>query len=206
MTLGIICCRVLEKELKSVIQDVPEVTRFEVMEWGLHIRPDTLLNALVDRIRSLQNDVDAIMLGYGRCQTLERLPHDFKTPVFYPDADDCIGVLLGQDRYRKELQREAGTWFLTPGWTEIGMEFIFHELQISGIGEKDIDPLQLARRMLKDYTRGLFIEMKLGNQQKLLKKAREITDQFDLRLERTEGSLSLLENTLHLALKSTHRR
>jgi hypothetical protein len=56
MALGIICCRVLEKELKSIIQDVPEVTRFEVMEWGLHIRSDTLS----DRIRSFQNDVDAM--------------------------------------------------------------------------------------------------------------------------------------------------
>ncbi len=71
------------------------------------------------------------------------------------------------------------------------------------IGEKDIDPLQLARRMLKDFTRGLFIEMKLGNPQKLLKKACEITDQFDLRLERTEGSLAFLRKTLQRALKST---
>jgi hypothetical protein len=206
MALGIICCRVLEKELKSLIQDVPEITRFEVMEWGLHIRPNKLLDALSDRIRCLQNDVDAIMLGYGRCQALDRLPRNFKTPVFFPDADDCIGVLLGRERYRQELQKEAGTWFLTPGWTEIGMEFVFHELQISGIGEKDIDPLQLARRLLKDFTRGLFIEMKLGNHKQLLKKAREITDQFNLRLERTEGSLALLKNTLQQALKSTHRR
>ena len=67
---------------------------------------------------------------------MDRLPSNFKIPVFYPQADDCIGVLLGQDRYKEELQKEAGTWFLTPGWTEMGMEFVFHELELSRIAEK----------------------------------------------------------------------
>jgi hypothetical protein len=115
---------------------------------------------------------------------------------------DCIGILLGQDRYMEELQKEAGTWFLTPGWTEMGMEFIFHELQIHEIGGKSTDPLKLAQRMLKEYTRALFIEMKCGeDSDKLQKKARNIADNFNLRLEKTEGSLSLLENTLNRALQ-----
>jgi len=205
MSLGIICCKVLEKEIKAVIRDVPEVSHLEVMEWGLHIHPDQLLNALVERIRNLQDHVKVIMLGYGRCQALDRLPYDFKVPVFRPEADDCIGVLLGQDRYVKELQNEAGTWFFTPGWTEMGMEFIFHELQLSRIAEKGLDPLRLAHRMLKDYTRGLFIEMKLGDQERLLKKAQEIADEFHLRLERTQGSLAVLEETLNRSIQSLTR-
>jgi ATP-dependent DNA helicase RecG len=37
MSVGVICCRVLEKEIRAVIRGVPEVTHLEVMEWGLHI-------------------------------------------------------------------------------------------------------------------------------------------------------------------------
>lgn len=202
MSLGVICCRVLEKEVRAVIREVPEVSSLEVMEWGLHTRPEFLLETLVERIRSLQDHVDAIMLGYGRCLALDRLPDDFKVPVFYPEGDDCIGVLLGQERYAQALQEEAGTWFLTPGWTEMGMEFIFHELQVNRLAEKGIDPLEVAHRMLKDYTRALFIDMHLGDQDRLLLKAQEIAAEFHLRLERTEGSLAGLKATLTKALQA----
>jgi Protein of unknown function (DUF1638) len=202
MSLGVICCRVLEREMRAVIQDVPEVASLEVMEWGLHTRPELLLETLIERIRSLQNHVDAIILGYGRCLALDRLPDDFKVPIFYPEGDDCIGVLLGQERYAQALQEEAGTWFLTPGWTEMGMDFIFHELQVNRLAEKGIDPLKVAHRMLKDYRRALFIDINLGNQEQLLTKAQEIAAEFHLRLEKTEGSLAGLEATLNQALQA----
>jgi hypothetical protein len=202
MSLGVICCRVLEREVRAVIRDVPEVTHLEVMDWGLHTRPQVLLETLTDRIRSLQDHVDAIMLGYGRCLALDRLPDDFKVPVFYPEGDDCIGVLLSQERYTQELMTEAGTWFLTPGWTEMGMEFVFHELQVHRLAEKGIDPLRVAHRMLKDYTRALFIDMNLGDRQELWQKAQEIAGEFNLRLEQTPGSLTRLEATLNRALQA----
>ncbi len=202
MSLGVICCRVLEREVKAVIRDVPEVTHLEVMDWGLHTFPEVLLQTLTERIRSLQDHVDGIMLGYGRCLALDRLPDDFTVPVFYPEGDDCIGVLLSQERYTQELMEEAGTWFLTPGWTEMGMEFVFHELQVNRFAEKGIDPMRLAHRMLKDYTRALFIDMNLGDQEELLQKAQEIADEFDLRLERTDGSLARLKATLSQALQA----
>ena len=54
MSLGVICCKVLEKEVRAVIQDHPAVSHLEVMEWGLHISPDILLQTLSERIRALE--------------------------------------------------------------------------------------------------------------------------------------------------------
>ena len=201
MSIGVICCRVLEAEMKTVIQGFPEVSHFEVMEWGLHIEPDLLLETVTAQIVALQEKVDAIVLGYGRCQILDKLPERFKVPVFSPQADDCIGVLLGQDRYEKALLEEGGTWFFTPGWTDLGMDFIFHELQVSRLGEKGLDPMQLARRMLKDFTRGLFVEVNSGDREELEKKAREISKTFNLRFEKKPGTLSVLRDTLNQAVK-----
>jgi hypothetical protein len=201
MTIAVIYCPVLEKEIKALVKKVPEVTHLEPMEWGLHIQPDLLLKTMTEKILDLQDQAKAIMLGYGRCQAMDRLPTDFKIPVFYPDADDCIGVLLGQNRYREELNKEAGTWFLTPGWTDLGMEFVFHELQLKRFAVKGLDPLQVAHRMLKDYTRALYIDMNLGDQGRLMKKAQEIAAEFNLRVEKTAGSLDLLKDTLNHALK-----
>jgi hypothetical protein len=142
------------------------------------------------------------MLGYGRCQALHKLPDDFQVPVFFPEGDDCIGVLLSQARYAQALQEEGGTWFLTPGWTEMGMEFVFHELQLTRLAERGLDPLRLAHRMLKDYTRALFIDMQLGHEASLLQKAQEIAGEFHLRLERTQGSLDALQATFQRALQA----
>jgi hypothetical protein len=185
---------------------VPHVTHLEVMEWGLHTRPENLLQTMVERIRLLEDRVEAVMLGYGRCQAMDRLPGDLKIPVFYPQAEDCIGVLLGQDRYAAELQKEAGTWFFTPGWTRMGMEFIFKELQLGRFAEKGIDPLQVAHRMLQDYTRGLFIDMKIGHQVELRTKAQAVANEFQLRLEHTTGSYKLLRSALKQALACLDHR
>ncbi len=198
MTVGVVCCRVLESEIRALTRRAPETFRIEIMEWGLHTKPDRLLAAVSDRIRSIEADVDAIVLGYGRCQAMDRLP-DFSVPVFRPPGEDCIGVLLGQQRYEDELMKEAGTWFLTPGWTELGMAFVFEELQLERMAERGIDPLTAARRMLENYTRALFIDPGIGPTDALRPKALEIAEAFNLRLETTEGSVSRLRETLDRA-------
>ena len=66
MSIGVICCRVLEREMRAVTADIPEITHLEVMDWGLHVQPERLLSRLCERIRELQDRVDAIVLGYGR--------------------------------------------------------------------------------------------------------------------------------------------
>ena len=205
MGIGIITCQVLEKEIKSLIRDNPEVSHFVVMEWGLHVQPDRLLAAVSDQIRKMEDQVEAVVLGYGRCQAMDRLPANFKIPVFRPPAEDCLGVLLGQERYEQEIRKEAGTWFFSRGWTEMGMDFIFHELQVNRLAEKGLDPLKIAHRMLKDFTRGLYIETGLEDDLRLWPKALEISREFHLRLERTTGSISLLKQTIEEALKEQNR-
>jgi hypothetical protein len=205
MGIGIITCQVLEKEMKTLIRDCREVTHFEVMAWGLHVQPDRLLATVTRQIRQMEKEVEAVVLGYGRCQAMNRLPVDFQVPIFRPEAGDCIGVLLGQERYEQEIRKEAGTWFFSRGWTEMGMDFIFHELQINRLAEKGLDPLKIAHRMLKNFTRGLYIETGLEDDPRLWPKAQEISREFNLRLEKTAGSLDLLKQTIEKALAGLNR-
>ena len=134
--IGIIYCETLEAEIKAMVPCFPEITCLKGMPWGLHIEPDRLLEEVRREILEMQEQVDAIVLGYGRCQAMDRLGEGFKVPVLRPQAEDCIGILLGQDRYEEELRQVPGTWFLSPGWTRMGTEFVFHELQINRIGRK----------------------------------------------------------------------
>jgi hypothetical protein len=88
----------------------------------------------------------------------------------------------------------------------MGMEFVFHELQLNHLAQKNIDPLKVAHRMLKDYTRALFIDTQVGDPEHLFEKAQMIANEFDLRLETTNGSLVQLEDTLKQALRRLKAR
>ena len=114
MTIGVIYCETLESEIQAVAAPTARPTILEPMPWGLHIEPERLLSEVRGKIMDLQERVDVIVLGYGRCQAFDRLGGGFKVPVLRPAAEDCIGVLLGQERYDAELQRVPGTWFLSP--------------------------------------------------------------------------------------------
>ena len=83
----------------------------------------------------------------------------------------------------------------------MGIEFVFQELQLHGMTEKGIDPLQLAHRTLKDYRRALLIEMETEDSESLLRKGQEFADEFHMRLEQTRGSLTALERALSKALR-----
>ena len=204
-SIAIIYCKSLENQIKTITQGVPQVTHLESLKWALHVNPDMLLETLTDRILSLQDNFDAIMLGYGRCQALDRLPK-FKIPIFYPQVEDCIALLMGPERYSLELNKKPKTWFLTPGWTRMGVESVFHELQINDFADKGLSPLQVAKKMLVDYNRALFIDMEdEKDNEGLLKKANHIASDLSLKLEKTNGSLGLLRETLERALSCIDR-
>jgi len=203
MRIGIIYCETLKSEIHVLAGRIPQITHLKEMNWDLHIEPEELLVEVHRQIENLQNEVDVIVLGYGRCQSLDQLGDNFTVPVLRPEAEDCIGVLLGQKRYEAEIENTPGTWFLSPGWTRMGTEFVFHELQLSRIGHKKIDPLKMARRMLDGFSRALYIDIPhCGELEDLRSKAQKISDDLGLRLEETRGSLSLLEKVVLQALNS----
>ena len=198
--IGAVCCRVLEKEVHSVLQQAGVEHRMYVLDWGLHIYPDKLSKEVESGVQTLEQEVDAVLLGFGRCQMRDKLSRAFQVPLAFPEGEDCIGVLLGQERYERELLNEAGTWFLTPGWAELGLEFVFRELQVSHFANKGKDPLSMARYMLQDYSRVLLINSGVCSNEQLLRQGREIADALELPLEQTNGSLSSLQTALEEVL------
>lgn len=201
MTIGIIYCESLKNEIQMLSGKYREISHLEVLPWELHLDPDRLLAEVDRQIRLLQEHVGVIVLGYGRCQTMDRLESDYKVPVLRPEAEDCIGILLGQERYEEELRQCPGTWFLSPGWTRLGTDFVFSELQLDRIGHKEINTLQFARRMLDGFSRALYIKLDSCFQQESLdRKAQQIATDLGLRLEKTSGSCSALENMVERAL------
>ncbi len=86
MGIGIITCQVLEKEIKSLVRDNPEVSHFVVMEWGLHVQPDRLLAAVSDQIRKMEDQVEAVVLGYGKLPGYGPAAGEFQGSGFSPSG------------------------------------------------------------------------------------------------------------------------
>ena len=90
-TFVIACATVIEEMLPLMPPDVEHQT----LEFGLHINPQSLKQALQTAIDAAGQVADTVLLGYGLCsQTIVGLRANGCTLVV-PRVDDCIAIFLG---------------------------------------------------------------------------------------------------------------
>ncbi|SPF43041.1 conserved hypothetical protein [Syntrophobacter sp. SbD1] len=206
MRLGVIACTVLKPELDRVLNSVPEVAEVIYLDAALHIYPQKMLERLREEIRTLGVKVDAVFLGYGYCQSLRGLDEEFDFPVILPQVDDCISLLLTPERYAEEIRREVGTWFMSPGWAEVGAQMVIKELKLERAARYGRDPMEMARRLFTHYRRGLFIDTGVEPREAFLAKARAFCEDFNLIMDITTADTSLLAAWLEKARLATSQR
>ena len=68
--------------------------------------------------------------------------------------------------------------------------------------KKGHDPLRLAHRMLKDFSRALLIDMQLKGNDAIKREALAIAAEFGWKLDKVEGSLVRLKQTLQKAIEA----
>jgi len=151
---------------------------------------------LVRQIGEMAERVNAVFLGYGYCQSPKGIEAECTIPVLLAQTDDCISLLFGPKRYAEEVKKETGTWFMTPGWAEVGAEMVIKELQLDRVTRYGKDPMQMAKRLFAHYRRGLFIDIGVGDREETLALACRFCNDFELTLERTEAKPQMLEEWL----------
>ncbi len=197
--IGVIACNVMKLELNQLLQTIPEITEISYLEVALHCNPQRMKEVIREQIFSIKDKVDVIFLGYGYCQSLKGIEDEFDIPIVMPQMDDCIQILLTPQKYASEIRKEAGTWFMTPGWAEAGPELVIKELRADRVAKYGKDPLEIAKRFFVHYKRGLYVDTGVGSNGNFLTKGNEFCKTFDLRLEKTEGTKSILEEYLQKA-------
>ena len=199
MRVGIIACNILKQELESILKKMQWSPEVIYLDAALHVTPQKMRSSLVELINEMAERVDAVFLGYGFCQSLQGIEAECSIPVILPQIDDCISLLLGPERYAGEVKKETGTWFMTPGWAEVGAEMVIKELHLDRVVKYGKDPMQMAKRLFTHYRRGLFIDTGVGDRQASLKAAEKFCADFGLTLEQTTSEPSLLEAWLRKA-------
>lgn len=196
MKIGVVACDIMKRELDKLLEKTPEVTKVIYLQGALHVYPQKMREKIVEQIKLIQDDADVVFLGYGFCQSLKGIEDEVDVPIVMPQLDDCISILFTPERYAQEVRKEVGTWFMTPGWAEVGADMVIKELHLDRAVRYGKDPLEMAKRLFTHYRRGLFIDTGVGDNDYFIDKAEQFCKDFNLTLEKTTANSSILEETL----------
>lgn len=209
MRIGVIACDMIKHEIARIVENDPDITEVVYLEAALHIYPEKMRDAIVEQINALEGKVDAVFLGYGYCQSLKDIEKLVNVPTVLPPYDDCIMFMLTPERYSEEIRKEVGTWFMSPGWAEVGAHMVIKELKLDRAAKYGRDPMEMAKRLFTHYRRGLFFNTGMASDElaPFREKAQQFCSDFSLEFEETEVADSPilreeLERCKRLAVRS----
>lgn len=188
----IACATVIEEMRPLLPPDVP----YEVLDFGLHLRPQDLKRALQDKIDEASQHAEVVILGYGLCSMAVVGLRATTATLVVSRSDDCIAIFLGScDAYKQQTSNEPGTYYLTKGWIEVGdSPFAEHEKLVAKYGEAKA--MRMLKLTLKNYTRLAFINTGDYNLDRYREYARQASEKFDLRYEEIDGSPALVKKMI----------
>jgi hypothetical protein len=191
-TKVIACATVIEE----MVPITPPGMVYEVLDFGLHIKPVNLRKKLQEAIDASCTDFDTIILGYGLCSMAIVGLIARNCTLVVPRVDDCIAIFLGsKDVYTEQVSKEPGTYYLTKGWIEVNdTPFEEHGRLVEKYGQEQAD--HIMGIILKNYTRLAYIDTGQGDQERYREYARMVADKFNLRYEEIPGSDTLIRKLI----------
>ena len=191
-TVILACATVIEEMLPHVPADVA----CRVLDFGLHIRPTALKEALQAAIDALPVAVETVILGYGLCSQAVVGLRARDCTLVVPRVDDCIAIFLGSDAaYRRQQRAEPGTYYLTKGWIEVSDTLLTeYERVVEQYGQKRAD--RVMELMLDNYTRLAYIDTGHQDQARYRAYARRAAETLHLRYEEVVGSDALVQKMI----------
>ena len=132
MRYKLLGCKILEREIASVIFSCKNIIDVTMIQQKIHSRPEHLKKILQEEINMIDenrhiysNDTeeyefDAILLGYGLCSNVVTGLSSKRYPLVIPKAHDCITLLMGdKEMYMEYYKKNPGTFYYSPGFVEL---------------------------------------------------------------------------------------
>lgn len=185
MDRAVIACEVLRYELEYL--GVPS-SKSLFLPQGLHQTPGELGLELQNAIMKVENEWNPrmVVLAYGRCGGGVIGRYSTKAVLRIPLADDCISLLLGEEKKSK-----AETYYLSAGWVDFASDPYRQYLKLRDIyGEEEAS--WCSREMMKGYKRICLIRNEAREVQNYWKYAAEIAGFFSLQTLQVDGNLNWL--------------
>ena len=189
----IIACASVIEEMQPFL---PAHIEYKEVEPGLHLNADKLRNAIQALIDDSTDEFENIVLGFGLCSMAAVGLKAPRSRLIIPRVDDCIGLFLGsQDSYKKQIEKEHGTYFLSKGWIDAGVTLVEEFKQVEErMGKEAADIVR--ERMLKGYTRLAFIDMGHKNQGRYRAFSKKAAGELGLRFDEIRGTDRLIKKMI----------
>ncbi len=186
----VIACATVIEEMGGWL---PEDVQHEVLDFGLHLHPEKLREALQAKVDEASTKADVLLLGYGLCSMAVIGLQARSAYLVIPRIDDCIGIFLGScSAYREQSKKEPGTYYLTKGWIEVGdTPFEEHKILVEKYGETKAR--RMTQLLLKNYRRLAFINTGQYEIERFREYAQTTAQAFNLRFEEVDGSPVLVK-------------
>jgi hypothetical protein len=116
----LLACEVLAREVYLSAAHSPNIVDVELVEKGLHNRPETLHRELQERVDSTKPNIySAILFGYGLCGNALLGIKARDIPLVVPRAHDCITLYMGsRELYNQNFSQHPGTYYYTADYVE----------------------------------------------------------------------------------------
>jgi hypothetical protein len=199
MRIAIVACDAIREEIEAVTAGDDQVVVREYLDFGYHLEPDTMKQALVNKVNSLQGQVDVVFLGYAHCQSLKGLPDILKVPTVMIEEEDCIAALLGTEEYHHQKKNGGITWFYPSGWATYGTDGLNKLFHLDSVADQGYRPEDVLKLLFDGFSRCLFIDTGKGDVCKAEQCSCEFAKTLGLRHEMTKGSLDIIQERWDMA-------
>ncbi len=220
MYLKLIACKVLQREVASLMYRCPNTIDVTMIKQGYHETPEILRKVLQEEIDRIDgntdphtNDLtecrlDAILMGYGLCSNAVTGLRSKKYRIVVPRAHDCATLVMGsKEIYQQCFDTYKGSYFYTSGWLELGAALGTEEDHLRRKRQEfmakydDEDTveylLDMEREMVKNYSHITYVEWPELADRQTEQKAREMADSRGWAYHHMEGKNTLLADLLN---------
>ncbi len=194
MAKVLLCCEMLEDEIKLAYQRTGSQIPIEWVDAGLHEYPAKLREELERRLPVLEEQYDTILLGFCLCGNALVGIGSQKAKLIAPRFDDCIRMLMC-DCPGKLPEMDCHCMYFTDGWTTHG-EFIAAQYQSTceKYGEKK--GRKIYKTMLKNYTGLCLVDTGAFDVEKGRHSVQSTAEMLDLNYGEVKGNIRVLEKLL----------
>lgn len=191
MKRTIIACAMLEDEINYVYNKMNCSDPIVWLERGYHNYPEKLREKLQETIDSLQ-DQDELLLCFGLCGNGTAGLKSEHAKLILPRFDDCLNMLLCDGNRSCRGLVEAGTMYLTKGWTKDDQGILQqYDKLLEDYDEEMRDAV--LEMMYAHYDSVTLIDTGCYQIEEVMEYATKTCELMDFELKTTKGHVLMLE-------------
>jgi len=194
LRIAVVACQTIRDELRLALRETSVNYPVFYIEAGLHKKPEALHERIQQELDMIDN-VDTILLAFGYCGNSLMGVKSSNFQLVIPRVDDCIPLLLGSAKARKEISQGMGTYFITKGWLDYEQNIVWeYERCVTRYGEPRA--LRIMKSMLGNYQRFMVIDTGAYPVDNVVTRTSSFAQRLDMKYEIAQGSLRLLYKLL----------